>query len=100
MPHCRQSKVVARARGYPDILVVDCGPDLRGPALDAWAGENGVQLYFIDPGKPTQNAYIESFNGRFRDQGLNHHWSISIADARKSSKTGGSATTQNAPTAA
>jgi putative transposase len=91
---------VARERGYPDILVVDNGPDLRGRALDAWAGENGVQLYFIDPGKPTQNAYIESFNGRFRDQGLNHHWSISIADARKSSKTGGAMTMQNAPTAA
>ena len=52
---------VARERGYPDILVVDNGPELRGRALDAWADDNGVQLYFIDPGKPTQNAYIESF---------------------------------------
>ena len=73
----------ARGRGYPDILVVDCGPDLRGPALDAWVGENGVQLYFTDPGKPPQNAYIESFNGLFRDECLNQHLFTSIADARK-----------------
>ena len=52
---------VARERGYPDILVVDNGPELRGRALDGWADDHGVQLYFIDPGKPTQNAYIESF---------------------------------------
>ena len=55
----------ARERGYPDVLTVDNGPELRGRALDGWADDNGVQLYFIDPGKPTQNAYIESFNGRF-----------------------------------
>ena len=47
---------VARERGYPDILVVDNGPELRGRALDGWADDHGVQLYFIDPGKPTQNA--------------------------------------------
>ena len=73
----------ARERGYPDILVVDNGPDLRGRALDAWAGENGVQLYFIDPGKPTQNAYLESFNGQFRDECLNPHWFSSIGEARE-----------------
>ncbi len=74
---------VARERGYPDILVVDNGPELRGRALDAWADDNGVQLYFIDPGKPTQNAYIESFNGRFRDECLNQHWFTSIDEARE-----------------
>ena len=74
---------VARERGYPDILVVDNGPELRGRALDAWADDNGVQLYFIDPGKPTQNAYIESFNGRFRDECLNQHWFTSIGEARE-----------------
>lgn len=47
---------VARERGYPDILVVDNGPELRGRALDAWADDNGVQPYFIDPGKPARNA--------------------------------------------
>ena len=44
---------VARERGYPDVLVVDNGPELRGRALDGWAHDHGVQLYFIDPGKPT-----------------------------------------------
>lgn len=47
---------VARERGYPDIPVVDNGPELRGRSLDAWADDHGVHLYFIDPGKPTQNA--------------------------------------------
>ncbi len=73
---------VARERGYPDSLVVDTGPELRGRALDAWADDHGVQLYFIDPGKPTRNAYIESFNGRFRDECLNQHWVTSIGEAR------------------
>ena len=47
---------VARERGYPDILVVDNGPELRGRALDGWADDHGVQLYFIDPGKPTRDT--------------------------------------------
>jgi transposase InsO family protein len=74
---------VARERGYPDILVVDNGPELRGRALDGWADDHGVQLYFIDPGKPTQNAYIESFNGRYREECLNQHWFTSIFEARE-----------------
>jgi putative transposase len=68
---------------YPDILVVDNGPELRGRALDGWADDHGVQLYFIDPGKPTQNAYIESFNGRYREECLNQHWFTSIGEARE-----------------
>lgn len=67
----------------PDILVVDNGLELRGRALDRWADDKGVQLYFIDPGKPTLNAYIESFNGRFREEGLNLHWFTSIGEARE-----------------
>lgn len=74
---------VARERGYPDIVVVDNGPELRGRAMDGWADDHGVQLYFIDPGKPTQNAYIESFNGRFREECLNQHWFTSIGEARE-----------------
>ena len=72
-----------RVCAHPDTLVVDNGPELRGRTLDAWADDNGVQLYFIDPGKPTQNAYIESFNGRFRDECLNQHWFTSIREARE-----------------
>jgi len=51
--------------------------------MDGWADDHGVQLYFIDPGKPTQNAYIESFNGRYREECLNQHWFTSIGEARK-----------------
>ena len=74
---------VARERGYPDVLTVDSGPELRGRALDGWADDHGVQLYFIDPGKPTQNAYIESFNGRFREECLNLNWFTSLAEAER-----------------
>ena len=52
---------VAETRGYPDMLVVDNGPELRGRDLDRWAYRNGVKLFFIDPGKPMQNASIERF---------------------------------------
>jgi len=74
---------VARERGYPDILVVDNGPELRGRALGRWADDHGVHLRFIDPGKPTQNAYIESFNGRFREECLNLHLFTDIEEARE-----------------
>ena len=74
---------VARERGYPDMLVVDNGPELRGRTLDGWAHDHGVQLYFIDPGKPTQNAYIESFNGRFREECLNLHWFSTLDEAQR-----------------
>ncbi len=74
---------VARERGYPDMLVVDNGPELRGRDLDRWAYENGVKLFFIDPGKPMQNASIESFNGRFREECLDQNWFSSLAEARR-----------------
>lgn len=73
---------VARERGYPDRLVVDNGPELRGRAMEAWAADHSVELYFIDPGKPTQNAYIESFNGRLREECLNLHWFTSLDEAQ------------------
>ncbi len=74
---------VARERGCPDMLVVDNGPELRGRDLDRWAYENGVKLFFIDPGKPMQNGSIESFNGRFRDECLDPSWFTSLAEARR-----------------
>ena len=52
-------------------------------ALDQWAFEHGVELRLIQPGKPTQNGFIESFNGRFRDECLNEHWFSDILHARK-----------------
>jgi putative transposase len=76
------SRLIAE-RGIPAELLMDNGPELTGKALDQWAYERGVQLRFIDPGKPVQNAWIESFNGRLRDECLNEHWFVSVADARQ-----------------
>jgi putative transposase len=73
---------VARFRGYPEAIRTDQGPEFTGKALDQWAYQNGVRLKLIEPGKPTQNAFIESFNGRFRDECLNDHWFTSLAEAR------------------
>ena len=68
--------------GAPDRLRVDNGPEFVGRVLDAWAYTHKVQLHFIAPGKPMQNGYVESFNGKFRDECLNQHWFVSLAHAR------------------
>jgi putative transposase len=74
-------RVIAE-RGIPAAIAMDNGPELTSRALDQWAYEHGVELRFIDPGKPSQNGFIESFNGRLRDECLNEHWFTSLADAR------------------
>ena len=61
-------------RGAPAVIVIDNGPEFTGRALDAWAYNNGVRLHFIQPGKPIQNCFVESFNGKFRDECLSEHW--------------------------
>ena len=58
------------------------GPEFVSRALDRWAYQNGVTLDFSRPGKPTDNAFAESFNGRLRDECLNAHWFLSLADAK------------------
>jgi putative transposase len=70
-------------RGYPATIRTDRGPEFTCRALDQWAFEHGVELRLIQPGKPTQNGFIESFNGRFRDECLNEHWFSDIVHARK-----------------
>jgi putative transposase len=70
-------------RGLPQVLVTDNGPEFAGQALDIWAYERGVKLHFIDPGKPIQNAFIESFNGKMRDECLNEHWFRTLSEARQ-----------------
>ena len=62
---------VAQERRLPEAIQVDNGPEFISRAVDQWAYANGVALHFIDPGKPVQNAFIESFNGKFRDECLN-----------------------------
>lgn len=74
---------VAAERGLPEAIVLDNGPEFRSRALAAWSEERGVRLQFIQPGKPVQNAYIESFNGRVRDECLNANWFTSLSDARR-----------------
>ena len=74
---------LADTRGLPQSITVDNGPEFDGKVLDQWAYRTGVQLSFIRPGKPNENAYIESFNGKFRDECLNEHWFISLAHARR-----------------
>ena len=70
------------ARGLPQTIVVNNGPEFISNALDRWAYERGVKLHFIRPGKPNENAFIESFNGRLRDECLNANWFESIDHAR------------------
>ena len=73
---------LAAERGAPDEIVLDNGPELAGKALDQWAYERGVGLRFIEPGKPVQNAFVESFQGRLRDECLDRHWFVSLPEAR------------------
>ena len=85
LPGLRVTRVLdqlAVKRGLPELITVDNGPEFAGMALDAWAYAHGVRLHFIEPGKPVQNAYIESFNGRLRDECLNEHWFMSLPTAR------------------
>ena len=74
---------IAAERGVPSAIVLDNGPELTGRALDQWAYGRGVQLRFIEPGKPMQNGLAESFVGRLRDECLNEHWFTGLADARR-----------------
>ena len=67
----------------PKEIVVDNGPEFTSKKMIKWACNKGVNLHYIDPGKPIQNAFVESFNGRFRDECLNQYWFTSLADANK-----------------
>ena len=69
-------------RGLPAVIQSDNGPEFTGRVLDQWAYERGAKLQFIEPGKPIQNAFIESFNSRLREECLNEHVFVSLDDAR------------------
>ncbi|PVY78800.1 putative transposase [Tamilnaduibacter salinus] len=79
----RTLEAIAAFRGYPQAVRTDQGPEFTGKALDRWAYDNDVELKLIQPGKPTQNGYVESFNGKFRDECLNEHWFRDLAHARQ-----------------
>lgn len=78
---------LARTRGLPTSIRCDNGPEFAGQVLDQWPHVHGVVLDFIDPGKPTRNAFAESFNGRLRDECLNESWFVSLADAQATIET-------------
>lgn len=73
---------VCARRGKPAVIRTDNGPEFVGKAMLNWSFRMGVQLKLIEPGKPNQNAYVESFNGRLRDECLNEHWFTSLAHAK------------------
>ena len=73
---------ICAGRGKPGIIRTDNGPEFTGRAMLTWAYRMGVTLKLIEPGKPNQNAYVESLNGRLRDECLNEHWFTSLAHAR------------------
>lgn len=78
---------LAQTRGLPRMIRTDNGKEFCGKTMVAWAYERGVQMRLIQPGKPNQNAYIESFNGRLRDECLNEHWFPSLLHARTEIET-------------
>jgi putative transposase len=74
---------IIQIRQRPQQITLDNGPELTSRWFDQWADQNGIALDYIEPGKPVQNAVMESFNGRFRDECLNSHWFTSLEDARR-----------------
>lgn len=78
----RELDQLAEWRQLPQRIVLDNGPELTSKAMFFWSQRTGVKLHFIQPGKPTQNAFVESFNGKFREYCLDQHWFASLADAR------------------
>jgi transposase InsO family protein len=73
---------ICSQRGKPVVIRSDNGPEFTGKSMLTWAHRHGIALRLIEPGKPNQNAYVESFNGRLRDECLNEHWFVSLAHAR------------------
>ena len=74
---------LGKAAATPKAVVCDNGPELTSKAMRFWSERSGAALNFIQPGKPTQNAFVESFNGKFRDSCLTRHWFRGLADVRR-----------------
>ena len=74
---------VMEQRGKPEVIRCDNGPEFTSRHFLVWCEEKGISLLHIQPGKPMQNGHVESFNGRFRDECLNHNWFTTLADARE-----------------
>jgi putative transposase len=74
---------VSLNHGYPERIRVDNGPEFLSRNFTIWILKNGIRIKYIRPGKPSDNCYIESFNGKFRDECLNENWFLSIKDAKE-----------------
>lgn len=79
----RALETAIRERGKPEAIICDNGPEFRSRSRETWSEQRKVRLEFIEPGKPIQNAFAESFNGRMRDECLNANWFLNLADARR-----------------
>jgi len=73
---------LAESRPLSPVLLCDNGPEFTRKAMFLWTKARGIRLHFIEPGKPIQNAFVESFNGKFRDARLNQHWFVDLPEAR------------------
>jgi putative transposase len=80
---CRELDRLSSTRTLPRTIVCDNGPELTSKAMFLWSQRVGVKLHFIQPGKPTQNSFVESFNGKFREYCLDLNWFTSLDDARE-----------------
>lgn len=90
IPAVRVIEVLERLReerGLPEVIMTDNGSEFTSRAFDAWAYSRGIRIDYIQPGKPVQNCFIESFNGTFRDECLNLHWFLSLGDAKQEIET-------------
>jgi len=79
----RALEELRETRGLPERIMTDNGPEFTCQAMDRWAHARDVKLQFIEPGRPMQNGYIESFNGKLRDECLDQNWFLDLAEARE-----------------
>jgi putative transposase len=92
LPSARVTRTLDRliwCYGKPESIVCDNGPEYRSKHTQKWAEERGIKLDYIEPGKPIQNAFVESFNGKFRDECLNESWFTGLEEARVSTCASG-----------
>lgn len=83
IPGITVTKILSDLKRLPLTFNIDNGSEFTGRAMDTWAFEHGIKLDFIRPGKPNENAFIESFNGKFRDECLSENWFVSLEDVRR-----------------
>lgn len=83
IPGASVTRALNSLESLPKIFNIDNGSEFTGKAMDTWAFEKGIKLDFIRPGKPNENAFIESFNGKLRDECLNENWFVSLEEVRK-----------------